>query len=427
MKKMNIALMSSSEYSKYAFVMLKSLFISNEKYDITVYFLYKELKENIIIELKDFTEKYNQKIEFIKVNLDDWKEFDINGLEPEVYLEAMIPYVLPENIDRVLYLGIDIIVRKDLGELYFKNFEENYLIACTHTGNTKKDIENIKTGICQPDTGDCFNSDVVVMDLTKLRKINLDEYIKLKNHKFSYSVQGLLNYMFWDKTLYEDTKIWNNRLHECNIDEIAIMHFSATIKPWDIIFDNGIFDKINENNYFVTHFIYNQTDFYKEKCIIWWEYAKGTPYYNIIQKEAEIRTNFFKKVRHNWISELDVLNKRVDSLSEKNKKLSYLLVKMEEDKKWCQNVKERYSSIAIYGMGVVGDVLLKKCQESKLEVKYYIDQKNKCINLPYKEINEIDESVGAIIICALYGIDEIKEKIKKYSNVKCISIIELFE
>ena len=50
----------------------------------------------------------------------------------QIYYRLASPLLLPETVDKILYLDVDIIVINPLRELYQMDFEGNYYIACSH-------------------------------------------------------------------------------------------------------------------------------------------------------------------------------------------------------------------------------------------------------------------------------------------------------
>ena len=51
----------------------------------------------------------------------------------QIYYRLSAPYVLPEEMKRILYLDVDTVVINSLQELYDLDFEGKCLAACTHT------------------------------------------------------------------------------------------------------------------------------------------------------------------------------------------------------------------------------------------------------------------------------------------------------
>lgn len=86
--------------------------------------------------------------------------------------------------------------------------------------------------------------------------------------------------------------------------------------------------------------------------------------------------------------------------------------------------KNDIKSIAIYGMGEMGNRLYDELKERNIEIKYGID---KNIGKAYSEIKMYDcdeewEEVDAIVITAIFAFDEISEKISSKTSIPIVSL-----
>lgn len=88
-----------------------------------------------------------------------------------------------------------------------------------------------------------------------------------------------------------------------------------------------------------------------------------------------------------------------------------------------------YNSIAIYGMGHVGEMLAKELENSSIIIKYGIDQNAANISADFEMITPEDEleNVDVVVVTAINFFDEIEEKLN--SRIKCpiVSIEDIFD
>ena len=118
--RMNIATALNSKYMRYTCVMLTSLFSNQEDADIHVYLLHSDLTDEDKAHLLDVGEKYHQTIHFLKID----RELFPSALPTtstwslESYYRLMLLDLLPSEIDRILYLDVDMIINKSLKEVY---------------------------------------------------------------------------------------------------------------------------------------------------------------------------------------------------------------------------------------------------------------------------------------------------------------------
>lgn len=83
-----------------------------------------------------------------------------------------------------------------------------------------------------------------------------------------------------------------------------------------------------------------------------------------------------------------------------------------------------YRSIAIYGMGEMGERLIEELKNSKVEVKYGIDKNADCIynDLPVYELSDELEAVDAVVVTAIFAFEEISENLESELSFPIISL-----
>lgn len=187
----------------------------------------------------------------------------------------MLLDILPEDIDRLLYLDVDIIIDKSLTGLYNTDFEDAFFCACKDmtvdfpTKDSSDDIfkEHIAAGFTY------FNAGMMLWNIAVLReKYSFRKYMELAkalDYKMLAPDQDLLNYMhvgqikFADEYTYDlfSRMAYNSGVHYEDVKrETAIIHY-AGMKPWE---DRYIHYDIEK---------------------LWWEYAKEIPFYHELLEE----------------------------------------------------------------------------------------------------------------------------------------------
>ena len=146
---MNILVTINAQYINQLNILLNSIQRSNKEEEFDIYILNRDLNKKQIEEIKKRldTEKFH--INDIKI-----KEEEINDLPvyeqrypSEIYFRIFAAKYLPNDIDRVLYLDADTLVINKLNELYYMDFEGNYLIATTHIKKVLHKFNEIRLGI----------------------------------------------------------------------------------------------------------------------------------------------------------------------------------------------------------------------------------------------------------------------------------------
>lgn len=87
-----------------------------------------------------------------------------------------------------------------------------------------------------------------------------------------------------------------------------------------------------------------------------------------------------------------------------------------------------YKVIAIYGMGYLGERLLRGLNGTNIEVKYLIDQQYHSVysEIPVVSMNDILEPVDVIVVTPVYYFYTIKMQLKKRTTNTIISIEDIF-
>lgn len=91
--------------------------------------------------------------------------------------------------------------------------------------------------------------------------------------------------------------------------------------------------------------------------------------------------------------------------------------------------KENYHSIAIYGIGEIGNRLFEELtRTSDIEIKYAIDSIDDKVHSVLKVYSQNDElpQVDVIVVTVDYIFEQIKEKLAKKTDCPIISIVMLY-
>ena len=110
------------------------------------------------------------KCHFIHVHEELFEGFPESKRYPkQIYYRLAAAHLLPETLNRILYLDVDTIIINSLMELYTAPFENNLFMACTHTDTiltrmnqlrlkTKKNVPYINTGVMLMNLSEMRNS-----------------------------------------------------------------------------------------------------------------------------------------------------------------------------------------------------------------------------------------------------------------------------
>lgn len=307
-----IVFSANAKYAPYISVTITSIIKNSSKdffYDF--YVLYTELSTNTILRLEDNKgENYHTKC----INV---QELCTDGMyisayfSKEMYYRIMIPQILPQY-DKVIYLDCDVLVLKDISELYSTDIS-NYLLGGVRNLMHEKMKKYITFSLdIKPE--EYINSGVLLINSKKCREENFTEKsfdMLKKRQDFRYPDQDLINMMAKDKIYYLNSK-WNFTWHyrhlqestntllhleeedmqeflECEKDPY-ILHYTGEIKPWS-----------NVNKFLSDYF---------------WIYAKDSNFYNLFLNRL-INENVNNKTNSAYEKKLSTLEKNLEELKQK--------------------------------------------------------------------------------------------------------------
>lgn len=243
---MNILITSDSKYLKQILVLLKSIELNNiGKHN--VYLMYRESEKMILSGVNK--DVFN--INYIEVDdkyLDEYPQLE-KRYPVEIYYKLIAHLHLPKDIDRILYLDPDIVVKGDISEFYNYDFKDNYYVATSHVKMACKKFNDIRLGLGKEIP--YINVGVLLINLEALRKIDvkrdIDEFLKDNRYKMMLPDQDIISCLYGNKAIILDDIIYNlgeknfrqRRLVDKNMnidfveDNVKIIHYYGRNKPWN--------------------------------------------------------------------------------------------------------------------------------------------------------------------------------------------------
>ena len=247
---MNIALSSSKKMFLPAYVTLTSMFENHQNVCCHAYILHSELEQEQIESFQKLAEKYHGQI--IECRVDKERLAGVREHERvsvETYYRLFLTDYLPEDAERVLVIGTDVIINQNIEEYYNQDFEGKCIVVCKDFLTRKSVLEPewYVLKFLREEGYSYFNADVLLYNMHELRKIDLPGKFFEVEQEFhdllTIMDQDILNYLFYDKVKYVDENLYNFCARgffseEWNYDrverETKIIHYSGPVKPWDM-------------------------------------------------------------------------------------------------------------------------------------------------------------------------------------------------
>ncbi|MEE9439649.1 MAG: glycosyltransferase family 8 protein [Saprospiraceae bacterium] len=241
---------TDNNYAQHCGVMLSSLFQSNPDSSFVIYIFKSNLSIKNKSRINSIGKIYHHRIKYIEINHKELLNAPTIGhVSIETYYRLLIPKYLPDTVDKVLYLDVDMIARKKIDDLWNIDISNYALAACR---NPNMIYNNKRLGT--PEKSIYFNAGVLLLNLGywrgNLLADKIVKYITEQGLKLKYWDQDALNVV-----LHDSVKIVNNinnvteafymnptsLLGEYSQDEIerikqeaVIIHFTGESKPWHL-------------------------------------------------------------------------------------------------------------------------------------------------------------------------------------------------
>lgn len=246
---MNILFCIDKNYLMPLCVTLASIYENNKETHITTHVIGKGLEDSHKAIAKDLSNKYHQEIFFYSIDKTLLETMPtVHGyLTNAAYIRLFVSNILPNNINKILYLDSDIIINDRMDDIWNTNIE-GYACAVVKDSYTYN-ISHFNR-LQYPMSKGYFNSGVMLINLKYWREHKVMEQAVsfAENHKerICFEDQDILNYLFQDSKIHLPLKfnsictyffkkkpvpfeLWDE-LKEAQ-EHPVIIHFTW-IKPW---------------------------------------------------------------------------------------------------------------------------------------------------------------------------------------------------
>lgn len=243
MDKISVVLITDDNYTVPTAVTVESI-KRNSISDVEIYVL----GVGISLQNKKYLERAGAKVIETNVQLPQF-----TGTHPHVSAAALLKFDLPNifcDYDKILYLDTDMIILRDLGELFNTKLGTHYAAVVKDMSGTIEESHHIKLK-----HHDYFNSGMMLLNLKKMRRDDISA--KLVDYKMTkdtghFMDQDCLNAVFNENVIYV-SPIYNwmapNQLHykpaevmgfydidfEPTLENAVIVHLTNRKKVWNYV------------------------------------------------------------------------------------------------------------------------------------------------------------------------------------------------
>ena len=199
MNVVNVVYAADEKFAEILSVSLESL-VTNNKH-VVVYILNNGIKENSVEKLKRQAERHGSTIHFMPLrSLKDYAGRELScqkKITATTYFRLFLPEIMPEEVERVLYIDCDTLVLDDLSELY----NSHLINTCGNVAEPTAPLMKRKVGLKPQDT--YVNAGIMLIDLKRWREDGIDKkfisYIEEMDGNISFEDQGVINHVLKGK------------------------------------------------------------------------------------------------------------------------------------------------------------------------------------------------------------------------------------
>lgn len=245
--KYHITCNTDDNYAQHCVAMLCSLFDNNKTIEFCVHILIHALSEQNKVSIEKMANFYGCEIQFHIVDetlLEGLQYRKHRPLTKAAYYRVLLPTIIDESIDKILYLDCDMIVLRDISEL-FRIDISNYALAATSDVTPWTSEHRLQLNLSMQDSAFC--SGIMMINLKYWRDHNAQDRLLGFSRKERTPVylhdQDALNFVFRNQW-FEIPPKWNHSPLSISVrtekqfdkEEYAltpcIMHYSGDMKPW---------------------------------------------------------------------------------------------------------------------------------------------------------------------------------------------------
>lgn len=230
--------------------MLKSLQINNPGEVLCVWLLHSMIPQEELQSLQEYCNLRGVPFTPILVDRAMFENAPITDRYPqEMYYRLLAPLLLPDTLQKILYLDPDILVINPIRPLWDTDLGDKVFAGASHSGliDVVNGINRVRLGTHH----DYYNTGVMLIDLPKAREIvrsdEIFQCVRKRADALLLPDQDVFNLLYGSYTLPMDDAIWNYDARNFSdylvrstgtytvdwvLQHTVVLHFCGRNKPW---------------------------------------------------------------------------------------------------------------------------------------------------------------------------------------------------
>lgn len=247
---MNLLVTCDENYLAPLRVMLYSAFAQSPDTVFDVYLMHSSIPDEKTETLRRFVEKSGSRLHALRVPEDAFSDAPtLKHFTKEMYYRLLAFQLLPENMEKILYLDPDILIINPLDDLYQTDVSDWLFAAAHHDYGPIGDLNRVRLDAYEMPR--YYNSGVLLMNLKRqreeIREEDIFNYIREKKDVLVLPDQDVLNALYSHRihSLPDVICNYETRFHhmyglsskgEIDLDFVikntVVLHFCGKRKPW---------------------------------------------------------------------------------------------------------------------------------------------------------------------------------------------------
>lgn len=249
---MNLLFTLDENYAEPLMTTLGSIFAVNTGTSFSVYILHAGLSQQTLERISRQCARHGSAAIPILISEDRFADAPVPGHYTAAMYYRLLAYtLLPQSVDKILYLDPDILVINRLDALYETDVSGYLYAAASHTDPTGIiDVVN-QLRLAQHGSVGYFNTGVLLMNLEAqrayIREDELMAFVQAHRSELILPDQDVLNAMYGDKVVKLDDSLYNYDARWYEVYRVVsggekelnwvmrntvILHFCGKNKPW---------------------------------------------------------------------------------------------------------------------------------------------------------------------------------------------------
>ncbi len=255
-QRINIVFASDDNYIQHATVAMMSIMKNTSQQScLSCYILDDGISTSAKGKVYQTFRGSNVEVHFLCADVKCLENLFVSGqLSRAAYLRLQMAELLPESVERAIYLDCDLVVMKDIVNLWNMDLHNHPLGAVPDYGimASSKDWPRKQSELGFESNDEYFNSGVLVVDVSAWRRYDYGSKIidAVKKNNYQHHDQDALNVMFYRNWAAIPLQwnvippIWNlfikilckAKFRKKAIkarQDIAVLHYAGGYKPWE--------------------------------------------------------------------------------------------------------------------------------------------------------------------------------------------------